>query len=58
MIKGATLSYAGLVTVAVLRARPRIHDADPLVLVAAFPVMHVAWGAGFLSSVVEMVLDR
>jgi GT2 family glycosyltransferase len=45
--------YAALVGAAVVTARPREHDADPLRLAAAFPVMHGAWGAGFLASVIE-----
>lgn len=45
--------YGALVCGAVVTAHPRQHDADPLTLAAAFPVMHAAWGAGFLASVVE-----
>jgi succinoglycan biosynthesis protein ExoA len=48
-----TALYAGVVAAGVIRARPRDHDADVLVLVACFPVMHASWGAGFLASLLE-----
>ncbi len=38
---------------AVRRAEPTRHDADPMVLAACFPVMHLSWGAGFVTSLVE-----
>jgi glycosyltransferase involved in cell wall biosynthesis len=50
------LGVAGYVlgtAAAVAQARPLEHDADPLVLAASFPVMHGAWGAGFLASMAE-----
>jgi hypothetical protein len=40
----------------VVQAEPRRHDADPRALAAAFPLMHGAWGAGFLVSVAEDAL--
>jgi hypothetical protein len=49
----AALTYGSLLVAGVLAARPRRHDADPLVLAAAFPVMHACWGAGFLASLIE-----
>ncbi len=54
---GAAL-YGVLVVTAVVAARPWEHDADPLTLAAAFPMMHGAWGAGFLASVAEDLADR
>lgn len=51
-------AYAVLVAIATTRSRPRAHDADPLTLAAAFPVMHGAWGAGFLASVAEDTVRR
>lgn len=44
---GAT-GYLGLLVTAVVLARPDKHDADPITFVAAFPVMHFTWGAGFI----------
>lgn len=46
-------AYAVAVGGAVVHARPREHGANPFVLAAAFPVMHVSWGAGFLASVFD-----
>ena len=45
--------YGALVLAAVVHSRPSQHQADPLVLAAAFPVMHVSWGAGYLTSVLQ-----
>ena len=47
------IAYVIAVFVATLAARPQDHDADPLALAACFPVMHGAWGAGFLLSAFE-----
>lgn len=52
-LAAAAASYAGLMVAGVVQARPQDHDADLAVLAACFPVMHVAWGAGFLTSVLE-----
>lgn len=52
VLAGAT-AYAAAVVVAVRRARPAEHGADPVALAASFPVMHASWGAGFLASVIE-----
>jgi succinoglycan biosynthesis protein ExoA len=49
-------AYGLAVAAAVARARPRRHDASPIVLGASFPVMHGCWGAGFLTSAVEDAL--
>lgn len=51
------LGYAVVVATGVVLARPRAHHADPLVLAASFPVMHGAWGAGFLSSLAGDLLE-
>ena len=53
LVGGAGLAYTGIVAVATASARPREHHADPLVLAACFPTMHVAWGAAFLASLIE-----
>jgi len=46
--------YAGLAVAAALDAQRRSADpVDPVTLIAAFPVMHVAWGAGLLTSLVR-----
>jgi succinoglycan biosynthesis protein ExoA len=50
--------YGALVVAAVVLARPREHNADPMILGRAFPVMHAAWGAGFLASAIEDALRR
>ncbi len=50
-------AYAAVVVGGAVHARPRAHGADPLTVTACFPVMHVAWGAGFLVSVVEDALS-
>lgn len=47
------LGYAALVAMAVFRADPKGREADIKTMAAAFPVMHGAWGAGFLASMVE-----
>lgn len=52
----SAFAYAAAVCAAVLMARPRQHDADPWSLYAAFPIMHTAWGAGFLSSLIDRIL--
>lgn len=40
--------YLALLGAAVAAARPASHDADSRVLAASFPLMHAAWGTGFL----------
>ena len=46
--------YVGLAVAAALDAERRsAHPVDLVTLVAAFPVMHVAWGAGLLTSLVR-----
>jgi succinoglycan biosynthesis protein ExoA len=49
----AATGYATLGVAALRRERPRIHGADPATFLAAFPVMHGAWGAGYLASLLE-----
>jgi succinoglycan biosynthesis protein ExoA len=49
----AVVSYVGIVGLAFARHRPRSHDADEVTFGLAFPVMHAAWGAGFLSRAVK-----
>ena len=48
-------AYAGLIAYGVKRADPRTHSASAGALAASFPVMHVAWGAGFIKSVIERI---
>jgi GT2 family glycosyltransferase len=52
----AAASYAGAAGWAVVHARPTRRGASPLVLAACFPTMHLAWGSGFLTSLVEDLL--
>ncbi|MGZ4786092.1 MAG: glycosyltransferase family 2 protein [Acidimicrobiales bacterium] len=51
-------AYAALAVTSVGRAHPADHGANSKVLLACFPVMHVSWGAGFLTSVIEDLLRR
>jgi succinoglycan biosynthesis protein ExoA len=54
LLAGAVaFAYAGAVAVATERTKPAEHDADGRVVAVCFPVMHVAWGAGFLVSFLE-----
>ena len=46
-------AYLAGVAAAVAKAQPQHHDASVPALVAAFPVMLAAWGAGFITSVAE-----
>lgn len=47
------VGYGALVAAAVVKAEPGEHHADPAVLAACLPVMHGAWGAGFVISALE-----
>ena len=58
LVGAAVLAYVAGTTLAVRHAQPRTHAADPIVLAASFPVMHAAWGAGFLASVIEDATRR
>ena len=51
-------AYAISVAIATIAPRPRHKGATPVVLGASFPVMHGAWGAGFLLSIIEDTLRR
>ncbi|MDQ3756274.1 MAG: glycosyltransferase family 2 protein [Actinomycetota bacterium] len=50
--------YGGVLAAALVHSRPRRRRADPFAFAAAFPVMHVAWGAGFLMSVAELLVRK
>lgn len=41
-------AYAALLTAALVNSRPWSNRAQPVVFLAAFPVMHLSWGAGVL----------
>ena len=58
LVGTAALAYAVGDLLAVAQQRPADHDADPVVLALAFPTMHLAWGAGFLTSLVEDTIRR
>lgn len=47
--------YAGMLVAAVAMAKPQYNNADLGTFLAAFPTMHLSWGAGFL---VGAVSDR
>jgi len=49
----AGLAYGGVLAAAFCSAAPRAVDADGRTFVAAFPAMHLAWGAGFLRGLFE-----
>lgn len=53
LVVGGAVAYGALVAVAVRKAEPADHRASARVLAACFPVMHGAWGAGFVTSVAE-----
>ena len=46
-------AYAAVVGFGVKKARPESHGASKATLAMAFPTMHLAWGAGFIKSVLE-----
>jgi len=48
-LKAAAVAYLAVVGAALIRHRPRSNAADRATFAAAFPVMHAAWGSGFLS---------
>lgn len=47
------LLYGAVVAAAVVYAQPSKRAANPAILAAALPVMHGAWGAGFLTSLIQ-----
>lgn len=51
----ACLAYAGLLAAASRAAARSAVDADVKTFVAAFPTMHVAWGAGFLRGLLQRI---
>ena len=53
VIAAAYLAYAAVVAVGVRKAKPTEHNASVSTLAAAFPTMHLAWGAGFIKSTFE-----
>lgn len=57
-VAAGVVAYGMLASLAVARARPEEHDADRAVLATAFPIMHLAWGFGFLRSLVQDVVSR
>jgi succinoglycan biosynthesis protein ExoA len=50
---GVLAAYGAGVVVATSAARPTAHGSSRWVLATAFPVMHLAWGAGFVWSVLR-----
>lgn len=53
-LTAAVLTYGAGLGGAVAKARPAAKDADLPTFVAAFPVMHATWGAGFLRGLVSV----
>jgi hypothetical protein len=58
MVFAGWSAYAISVAIATAAPRPKQKGAAPAVLVASFPVMHGAWGAGFLLSLIEDTMRR
>ncbi len=58
LVAAAAVGYCLLIAVGVKKAEPDAHGASKQVLVAAFPVMHAAWGAGFIQSILERFTNR
>lgn len=58
LVSFASLAYLVGVFAAVVGARPRQNAASPGVLAACFPVMHGSWGAGFVTSFFQDLLQR
>lgn len=52
LVAGAA-AYGVLLAGATATAQPWRHGADSMVFVAAFPVMHASWGAGFLATILR-----
>lgn len=52
-VLAVVLAYGGVLAAAFGTADPRAADADGPTFVAAFPSMHLAWGAGFLRGLLE-----
>ena len=46
-------AYAVVVAIGVAKSKPKQNGASTPTLAAAFPTMHLAWGAGFIKSVFE-----
>ncbi len=53
LVAGAGTAYLVAALAATHHAEPKAHQASPATLLACFPVMHLAWGGGFLMSMLE-----
>lgn len=53
LLAAEAVGYAAVLTLGTVKARPRAHGASATTVAACFPVMHLSWGAGFLTSLVE-----
>jgi succinoglycan biosynthesis protein ExoA len=49
-------AYSAVIAYGVASADRKEREASTATLAAAFPVMHMAWGAGFIKSVIERIL--
>lgn len=52
LLTASALFYAAVLATAVVTSRPGQNRADGATFVAAFPIMHVTWGTGFLVGLV------
>lgn len=53
LVAGLSAGYGAMLGAAVLSSRPHDNGARVTTFVAAFPVMHLSWGAGFLVGMVS-----
>jgi succinoglycan biosynthesis protein ExoA len=52
------VGYATVVAVGLVGARPASHGASRRTVIAAFPIMHFCWGAGFAGSIIDDLRPR
>jgi hypothetical protein len=57
-VAGAAVAYGSLIVLALRKARPSEHDADPVTFALALPVMHAAWGWGTLRGLLRLLSPR
>ncbi|MCZ7630138.1 MAG: hypothetical protein M5U19_14325 [Microthrixaceae bacterium] len=48
LLAASSVVYCAMLTAALATSQPADHGADTTTFLAAFPVMHLTWGAGFL----------
>ena len=58
IVAAGAVVYAALAAAAVASAHPAEHDASVPVLAACFPLIHSAWGAGFVVTILRGAPQR